>query len=63
MTEVPGYKNSVTREHIVPKSLGGSDTMDNIAAACNHCNGKRGVMPIDVFMDGFKSLKNPTIHA
>jgi hypothetical protein len=30
-----------TLEHIVPKSLGGSDAPDNLALACRRCNERR----------------------
>ena len=31
----------MTRDHIVPKSLGGLDHVDNLRPACERCNGKR----------------------
>jgi len=31
----------LTIDHILPKSLGGSDNSDNLALACRHCNGYR----------------------
>ncbi len=30
-----------TVDHIIPKSLGGSDDLDNLALACRRCNEKR----------------------
>jgi 5-methylcytosine-specific restriction endonuclease McrA len=30
-----------TLDHIVPQSLGGDDTEDNLALACHRCNGRR----------------------
>ncbi len=30
-----------TREHLVPRHLGGADTPDNLALACAACNGAR----------------------
>jgi len=29
-------------DHIIPKSLGGTDTMDNLTSACRDCNLKKG---------------------
>ncbi len=29
-------------DHIVPVSVGGSNSLDNLAAACSHCNRLRG---------------------
>jgi DNA-directed RNA polymerase subunit RPC12/RpoP len=38
-------------DHIYPKALGGPTTLDNLALACPHCNGKkltkiRGIDPL-----------------
>ncbi|NJO78917.1 MAG: HNH endonuclease [Cyanobacteria bacterium RM1_2_2] len=33
--------NRFTVDHIIPKSLGGSDDPDNLALACRHCNERR----------------------
>ncbi|RVT96311.1 HNH endonuclease [Rhodovarius crocodyli] len=38
--DVPGRQP--TREHIIPRSLGGPNTYDNLALACARCNGERG---------------------
>jgi 5-methylcytosine-specific restriction endonuclease McrA len=32
----------MTRDHIIPKSLGGVDSIENLRPACEICNGKRG---------------------
>jgi 5-methylcytosine-specific restriction endonuclease McrA len=34
--------NSSTVEHVLPKSLGGTDDLDNLAMSCNKCNNARG---------------------
>jgi 5-methylcytosine-specific restriction endonuclease McrA len=34
--------NRATIEHFVPKSKGGGDTIDNIRAACQWCNNRKG---------------------
>ena len=31
-----------TREHIIPRSMGGPDIYENLALACYHCNTERG---------------------
>ena len=46
----PNKRNSVTLEHILPKSQGGSDEMDNLAAACAHCNSRRGTKHLQEFL-------------
>lgn len=33
-----------TIEHLVPRSLGGSNRQENLVLACDWCNQKRGVM-------------------
>lgn len=33
---------ATTADHIVPKSKGGTDSMDNLVAACLPCNGSKG---------------------
>lgn len=33
---------SMTLEHLVPKSKGGTDNLDNLAPACRKCNSSRG---------------------
>ncbi len=32
----------MTRDHIIPKSLGGTDVVENLRPACEVCNGVRG---------------------
>jgi 5-methylcytosine-specific restriction endonuclease McrA len=33
--------NRFTADHIIPRSLGGSDDLDNLALACRRCNERR----------------------
>lgn len=54
-----------TFDHLLPQSLGGSDSEDNLALACHRCNGRRYN-----FMDGLDpetqktvSLFNPRIDS
>ncbi|MGH7998117.1 MAG: HNH endonuclease [Brasilonema sp.] len=35
----------LTIDHIMPKSLGGSDDADNLALACRRCNEQTNVLP------------------
>jgi hypothetical protein len=37
-------------EHIHPRSKGGSDSVANLCLACEPCNRKKGVFPIEVFL-------------
>jgi hypothetical protein len=36
-------------DHIVPRSLGGSDRVDNLTLACKSCNQKKGSLSLEVF--------------
>lgn len=36
--------DTVTIEHVVPLVLGGEDAWENMAAACQRCNQRRGTM-------------------
>lgn len=51
-THLRGKSNSATVEHVVPRSKGGTDDMDNLAMACERCNTRRGNTEIGVFMSG-----------
>lgn len=57
--ETGGGGNSVTLEHITPKSLGGTNDPDNLAAACARCNSLRSNLPIEEFIANFKSDMTP----
>jgi len=50
MTEVRDKHNSSTIEHVVPKSRGGPNHIDNYAVACAQCNNKRGDQEVEVFL-------------
>ena len=43
-------KKYVSLEHVIPKSEGGADETENLVAACQGCNNKRGSLPVDQFM-------------
>jgi len=49
-TEVQGFKYSATVEHIIPKSQGGPDDLDNYALACYKCNNDRGDKPLEQYL-------------
>lgn len=46
---IPLSKSTCTREHIIPKSLGGSSANKNIALADKFLNNKRGNAPLNQF--------------
>lgn len=62
MVPEPMQCNSVTVEHILPRSQGGSNEMDNLAAACHRCNNKRGTLTIDDFMQNLP-IRNQQLKA
>jgi len=37
-----GSKNSLTVDHVFPKSRGGEDSWENLVCACLKCNNKKG---------------------
>ena len=41
-TNAAGQLVLLTRDHIIPKSVGGSDTVANLRVGCSPCNGARG---------------------
>jgi len=41
-TRADGRLVLMNRDHIIPKSLGGTDAVENLRPACEICNGKRG---------------------
>lgn len=57
VTEIRDKKNSATIEHIIPKSLGGEDHLDNYAVACYRCNNKRGISSVEEFLDRIENAQ------
>lgn len=45
-----GHVTLMTRDHIIPRSLGGSNANENLRVGCSPCNGARGnrMDPIDI---------------
>jgi hypothetical protein len=44
-------RQKATFDHIIPRSEGGADTMDNMIMACIDCNSVRGSRSVDEFYD------------
>jgi 5-methylcytosine-specific restriction endonuclease McrA len=53
----PREPASATLEHIVPRTHGGSDALDNLALACPSCNHEKG-RRLD-----HRALNDPTLQA
>jgi 5-methylcytosine-specific restriction endonuclease McrA len=47
LTKIPHKKNTLTRDHVIPLSNGGTDKLDNIVPACNSCNGRKSTKTVD----------------
>ena len=45
------HSKRITVDHIIPRSLGGQDYVDNLAPCCRSCNEQRGAWSIDVFFE------------
>lgn len=42
-----GAPGADTLDHLVPRSMGGTDELENLAPAHKSCNSSRGAMPLD----------------
>ncbi len=58
-----GFKtHDLTFDHVVPRSRGGRTNWDNIVAACQRCNTKKGnKMPEDIGMYPLIKPREPTV--
>jgi len=50
-------------DHIEPRSLGGTDRIDNLVIACRCCNEKKGAMPLHKFMPGDPQKSQKILNA
>jgi 5-methylcytosine-specific restriction endonuclease McrA len=44
-------KYTITLDHMIPKSKGGNDTMDNLVASCKECNTEKADMLPQEFLE------------
>lgn len=42
-----GSTEALTIDHVVPKSMGGRDSWDNLVTACQRCNSKKGNLTLE----------------
>lgn len=52
-TDDQGKDTLMTRDHIVCKSHGGRNTVDNMNTMCIVCNMERGTKPLNTFLDNW----------
>ena len=45
-----GSKESLTLDHVIPKSKGGPNSWKNLVTCCGSCNVKKGDKKVDVFL-------------
>ena len=48
----------LTRDHVIPKDMGGRDRWDNVVTACSSCNNKKANRPLKE--TSLKLTKNPS---
>ena len=53
----PGTKNSMTLDHVIPRSRGGGNSYENVVTCCMPCNAKKGNFLVSEL--GWKLLSNP----
>lgn len=45
-------EETATRDHVIPKSQGGTDASENVVPCCLKCNREKADMSIGEFMEG-----------
>jgi 5-methylcytosine-specific restriction endonuclease McrA len=43
-------RRDATRDHVIPKSKGGADSIDNFVLSCQSCNNARGDMDAEEWL-------------
>ncbi len=63
MTFENGHKeNAITADHVIPRSLGGSDHISNLIGVCSRCNAARGVLPYKLYLRYVQRYGRPRDH-
>jgi len=57
------YKRQLHLDHIIPESLGGQFTANNLIVACKACNTRKGVKPQSQYIsDRLKQIEREKFH-
>lgn len=60
-TGASSVKEILTRDHVIPKKLGGSNTWENVVTSCSTCNNRKGDVRLeDTNLTLFKVPTEPT---
>lgn len=51
-------KGKLTKDHLVPRSRGGTTTPENIVPACEECNQKKANLPIWSMINAHSTVGN-----
>ena len=52
------HSEFLTRDHVIPRHIGGKDCWENVVACCNSCNNKKAYFMLDE--TNMKLLKHPS---
>lgn len=52
-----GRRGATTADHIIPRSRGGDDSLDNLRPAHSRCNASRGAMTLEAWRARFTPHK------
>lgn len=61
--ETPLDKQTATYDHVIPRSLGGRTTVDNLVLACQQCNQDKAAMTLTEYRSkkGVKAFYGETV--
>ena len=57
-----GSRRHLTLDHVIPRSKGGKHTWDNVVAACETCNGRKGDRTLQGAGMVLKTIPKAPIH-